>query len=67
MATTKAGQKAVNKYVKNNYERINFTVSNGKITIIENIAKSKGESTNGYIKKAVSDRIKIDTGKDETL
>ena len=23
MATTKAGQKAVNKYVKNNYDRIN--------------------------------------------
>lgn len=67
MATTKAGQKAVNKYVKNNYDRINFTVSKGKKTIIENIAKSKGESTNGYIKKAVSDRIKIDTGKDETL
>lgn len=67
MATTKAGQKAVNKYVKNNYDRINFTVQKGKKDIIQNVAEKQGESVNGYIKKAVSDRIKADTGDDVEL
>ena len=67
MATTKAGQKAVNKYVKNNYDRINFTVQKGKKDIIQNVAEKQGESVNGYIKKAVSDRVKSDTGDDVEL
>ena len=67
MATTKAGQKAVNKYVKNNYDRINFTVQKGKKDVIQSVAEKQGESVNGYIKKAVSDRIKSDTGDDVEL
>lgn len=67
MATTKAGQKAVNKYVKNNYDRINFTVQKGKKYVIQSVAEKQGESVNGYIKKAVSDRIKSDTGDDVEL
>ena len=35
IATTKAGQKAVNKYVKNNYDRINFTITKGMKEVIE--------------------------------
>lgn len=67
MATTKAGQKAVNKYVKNNYDRINFTVLKGKKSIIESEAKRHNESTNGYIKRAVQAQYKADTGKDIEL
>ena len=55
------------KYVKNNYDRINFTVQKGKKDIIQNVAEKQGESVNGYIKKAVSDRIKSDTGDDVEL
>ena len=51
MSTTKAGQKAVNKYVKNNYDRINFTVLKGAKNAIQSVATSQGESVNGYIKK----------------
>lgn len=60
MATTKAGQKAVNKYVKNNYDRINFTVSKGGKDILKKYADKQGESVNAYIKKAVINRMKAD-------
>ena len=67
MATTKAGQRAVNKYVKNNYDRINFTISKGKKEMLQEIAEAQGESVNSYIKQAVKQRIKADTGKDIDL
>lgn len=67
MATTKAGQKAVNKYVKNNYDKILFTVSKGKREVLKGFADAQGESVNSYIKKAVSARIKNETGKDIDL
>lgn len=60
MATTKAGQKAVNKYVKNNYDRINFTISKGGKDILKEYADKHSESVNTYIKKAVINRIKAD-------
>lgn len=60
MATTKAGQKAVNKYVKNNYDRINFTISKGGKDILKEYADKHSESVNAYIKKAVINRIKSD-------
>lgn len=60
MATTKAGQKAVNKYVKNNYDRINFTISKGGKDILKEYADKHSESVNAYIKKAVINRIKAD-------
>ena len=60
MATTKAGQKAVNKYVKNNYDRINFTISKGGKDILKKFADKQGESVNTYIKKAVIKRMNAD-------
>lgn len=67
IATTKAGQKAVNKYVKNNYDRINFTITKGMKEVIESEAKKHSESTNGYIKRAVKNQYRADTGKDIEL
>ena len=49
MPTTKAAQKAVNKYMKANYDRINLTVPKGRQADIKAIAESRGESVNGYI------------------
>lgn len=54
---SKAQQKAVNKYVKNNYDRINVTFPKGQKEKIAEAAKAAGESVNGYIKKAVDDRL----------
>lgn len=49
MATTKAQQKAVHKYVRENYDRIGVTVPKGLKSRIEAHAKSKGESVNGLV------------------
>lgn len=67
MATTKAGQRAVNKYVKNNYDKILFTIPKGKREVLKDFAEAQGESVNSYIKQAVKQRIKADTGEDIEL
>lgn len=67
MATTKAGQKAVAKYMKNNYDDIKVRVSKGKREFLQKVSAAQGESVNTYIKKAVAGRIKDETGQDITL
>lgn len=57
---SKAQQKAVNKYVKNNYDRINVTFPKGQKDVIQNAAGTAGETVNGYIKKAVELRLESD-------
>ena len=54
---SKAQQKAVQKYVKKNYDRIELTVPKGQNDFISQLATAAGESVNGYIKKAVEERI----------
>lgn len=67
MATTKAGQRAVAKYMKNNYDDIKVRVTKGKREALQEIAEAQGESVNSYIKQAVKQRIKADTGEDIEL
>lgn len=62
MAVTKAQSKAVNKYVKNNYDRLELLMPKGKKEVIKGYAEAVDESLNGYIKKAVTNRIKAETG-----
>ena len=57
---SKAQQKAVNNYVKNNYDRINVTFPKGQKEIIMLAATAAGESVNSYIKKAVDQRMERD-------
>ena len=54
---SKAQQKAVQKYVKKNYDRIELTVPKDQKDFIAQRATAAGESVNGYIKKAVEERI----------
>ena len=49
MATTKAGQKAVNKYIAGHYDRINLTVPKGKKEEYKKLAEDHGKSLNAYI------------------
>lgn len=67
MATSKAQQKAVAKYMKNNYDEIKVRVIKGTKQSLQDIAKEKGESINGYIKNAIQTRYKADTGEDIEL
>lgn len=60
---SKAQQRAVNKYVKNNYDRINVTFIKGQKELIQAAATAAGETVNGYIKKAVEQRMERDAEK----
>ena len=59
--TTKAQQKAVHKYVKANYDRLELTVPKGYKDTIKAAATAAGESVNGYIKTAVD--MRMESGK----
>ncbi len=50
-----------------NYDRIEITVKKGAKQSLQEAAKDKGESINGYIKNAVQIRYKADTGKEIEL
>lgn len=63
MAVPKANQRAVNKYVKNNYDRINVTMPKGKKDTIQAHAEASGQSVNAYINAAIDGRMgREDTG-----
>jgi len=53
MATTKAAQRAVNKYMKENYDRVNLTMPKGQKEEFKAHAEARGESLNGFILRAM--------------
>lgn len=60
MPASKAQQKAVNKYIKENYDVFQIRMPKGKKDIIKAHAESKGESVNSFINRAVDETIKRD-------
>lgn len=60
---SKAQQKAVNKYVKENYDRINVTFPKGRKKEIREHATAHGESVNAFIIRAVSETMARETEK----
>ena len=63
LAVTKANQRAVNKYVKNNYDRINVTMAKGKKDTLKAHAESRGESVNAFINRAIDETLSRDQEK----
>ena len=63
VAVSKAQQKAVNKYMKENYDRINLTMPKGSKEAIKAHAESKGESVNGFISRAIEETIEREKGR----
>ena len=59
---SKAQQKAVNKYVKQNYDRVNVTMPKGKKDEYKAYAQSKGMSLNAYIIGLIEADIKKEQG-----
>lgn len=53
MPVSKAQQKAVNKYMAANYDRINLTVPKGEKETIKAHAEAQGESLNAFINRAI--------------
>ena len=60
MATSKAQQKAVHRYVKTNYDRIDLTLPKGEKERIKEHAAAHGESVNSFIQRAIKTAIKND-------
>lgn len=57
---SKAQQKAVNKYMKSNYDRVNLVMPKGKKDIIQAHAAQQGESVNTYINRAIDEAMQRD-------
>lgn len=57
MATSKAQQQAVHRYVKNNYDRLELTVPKGKKEEIKAFAAAQGETVNGFINRLISEAM----------
>lgn len=60
MPVSKAQQKAVNKYMAENYDRINLTVPKGRREIIKAHAETQHKSVNGFINEAIDEKIERD-------
>lgn len=61
MAYTRAGMKAVDKYVKENYARLNIKVPKAQEAAVKAHAESKGQSVNGL----VNELLRVDMGLSE--
>jgi len=60
---SKAQQKAVHKYVKNNYDRIELTVKpKGKKDELKAHAEGHGETLNAFINRAINETMERDNG-----
>jgi predicted HicB family RNase H-like nuclease len=64
--TSRAQQKAVNKYVKNNYDRFVLNMPKGNKERIKAHAAKQGESLNGFINRAISETMERDNSRNDT-
>lgn len=62
MAVSKSQQKAVHKYVRANYDRMELTVPKGRKEIIKAHAEARSESVNGFINRAIQETMERDNG-----
>ena len=60
MAYTQAGNKAVQRYNKKNYDDLRIRVKKGEGDVIKDHAKAQGESLNAFINRAINETIKRD-------
>ena len=63
----KTSNESKRKYNEKAYDRIQLVVKKGTKTVLQDIAKNNGTSINCYIKTAVQEQYKADTGNDIEL
>lgn len=57
---SKAQQRAVSKYMKENYDEIKVRVEKGQKEIIKAHAEAQGKSVNGFINEAIEEKMERD-------
>ena len=57
---SKAQQRAVHKYVKANYDRLDLTMPKGRKEELKAHAAAQGESVNPFINRAITEAIERD-------
>lgn len=62
MPASKAQQRAVSKYMKENYDEIKVRVEKGQKEVIKAHAEAHSESVNGFINRAISETMERDNG-----
>ena len=62
MPVSKAQQKATNKYITSNYDRINLTVAKGRKAAIQAHAAAGGESVSAFRGRAIEEAMERDKG-----
>ena len=62
MPVSKAQQKAVTRYMKQNYDELKVRVSKGQKDVIQTHAAARGESVNGFIGRAITETMERDGG-----
>lgn len=61
MPASKAQQRAVNKYMKENYDEIKVRIEKGRKAEIQAHAQAQGESVNGFIGRAITETMGRDS------
>ncbi len=61
MTVSKAQQRAVNKYMKENYDEFKVRSPKGQKEIIQAHAEARGESVNAFINRAITETMERDT------
>lgn len=62
MPVSKAQQKADNKYMSENYDRINLTVPKGQKETSNPSARPTASPVNGFINRAIEETMERDNG-----
>ena len=65
MTVSKAQQRAVNKYVREKYNKILLTMPKGRKDIIKAHAEAGSESVNGFINRAIDETMERDNAASE--
>ena len=59
----KNSPESINRYMAKAYDRISLIVPKGQKELIQAHAEAQGESTNGFINRAISETMERDKGK----
>ena len=62
MPASKAQQRAVSKYMKENYDEIKVRMEKGQKNTIKAHAEARGESVNGFVNRAIAETMERDNG-----